>query len=199
LDEIDRRRHVRGDDRAVSVLVAFDVGLQGLEEALGMGRADDDAGHELAEGPVGEEKGEVEQELLARVADGREAGVLAEGDGLIDLDLDLLPDPFSGPCVLPSPDVPSFCGESGGKSIGWSRLKIKAKKEQKTLYKTRCGDIMILAFLRGLEKAPTFLVPIINPPFADNSPHFNPTADEVYKISVGREPSRARRGPDQSV
>jgi hypothetical protein len=26
--------------------------------------------------------------------------------------------------------------------------------------------------LRGLEKAPTFLVPIINPPFADNSPHF---------------------------
>jgi hypothetical protein len=30
---------------------------------------------------------------------------------------------------------------------------------------------MGLAFLRGLEKAPTFLVPIINPPFADNSPH----------------------------
>ncbi len=30
---------------------------------------------------------------------------------------------------------------------------------------------MIVAFLRGLEKAPTFLVPIINPPFADNSPH----------------------------
>jgi len=28
-----------------------------------------------------------------------------------------------------------------------------------------------MAFLRGLEKAPTFLVPIINPPFADNSPH----------------------------
>ncbi len=23
----------------------------------------------------------------------------------------------------------------------------------------------------GLERAPTFLVPIINPPFADNSPH----------------------------
>jgi len=28
-----------------------------------------------------------------------------------------------------------------------------------------------LAFLGGLGKAPTFLVPIINPPFADNSPH----------------------------
>jgi hypothetical protein len=42
---------------------------------------------------------------------------------------------------------------------------------------------MILAFLRGLEKAPTFLVPIINPPFADNSPHFSGTPDEVYKIS----------------
>ena len=28
-----------------------------------------------------------------------------------------------------------------------------------------------MAFLRGLGKAPTFLVPIINPPFADNSPH----------------------------
>jgi hypothetical protein len=33
---------------------------------------------------------------------------------------------------------------------------------------------MIMAFLRGLEKAPTFLVPIINPPFADNSPHLIP-------------------------
>jgi hypothetical protein len=28
-----------------------------------------------------------------------------------------------------------------------------------------------MAFLGGLGKAPTFLVPIINPPFADNSPH----------------------------
>jgi hypothetical protein len=34
---------------------------------------------------------------------------------------------------------------------------------------------MVSAFLRGLEKAPTFLVPIINPPFADNSPHFSGT------------------------
>jgi hypothetical protein len=33
---------------------------------------------------------------------------------------------------------------------------------------------MTVAFLRGLEKAPTFLVPIINPPFADNSPHLIP-------------------------
>ena len=29
---------------------------------------------------------------------------------------------------------------------------------------------MKMAFLCGLEKVPTFLVPIINPPFADNSP-----------------------------
>jgi hypothetical protein len=34
--------------------------------------------------------------------------------------------------------------------------------------------IIILAFFRGLEKVPTFLVPIINPPFADNSPHKTP-------------------------
>jgi len=33
--------------------------------------------------------------------------------------------------------------------------------------------ILVMAFLRGLEKAPTFLVPIINPPFADNSPHLS--------------------------
>ena len=33
---------------------------------------------------------------------------------------------------------------------------------------------MDMAFLRGLGKAPTFLVPIINPPFADNSPHLSP-------------------------
>ncbi|RFT16395.1 MAG: hypothetical protein OP8BY_1573 [Candidatus Saccharicenans subterraneus] len=32
-------------------------------------------------------------------------------------------------------------------------------------------NIIIVAFLGGLGKAPTFLVPIINPPFADNSPH----------------------------
>jgi len=32
---------------------------------------------------------------------------------------------------------------------------------------------MTVAFLRGLEKAPPFLVPIINPPFADNSPHLS--------------------------
>ncbi len=30
---------------------------------------------------------------------------------------------------------------------------------------------MKMALLSGLERAPTFLVPIINPPFADNSPH----------------------------
>jgi len=31
-------------------------------------------------------------------------------------------------------------------------------------------NIIYTAFLRGLGKATTFLVPIINPPFADNSP-----------------------------
>jgi len=32
---------------------------------------------------------------------------------------------------------------------------------------------MIVVLFCGLERAPTFLVPIINPPFADNSPHFS--------------------------
>jgi NADH:ubiquinone oxidoreductase subunit 4 (subunit M) len=40
-----------------------------------------------------------------------------------------------------------------------------------SLYIWFSGVIMMMAFLCGLEKAPTFLVPIINPPFADNSPH----------------------------
>ena len=31
-----------------------------------------------------------------------------------------------------------------------------------------------MVLLCGLERAPTFLVPIINPPFADNSPPFFP-------------------------
>jgi hypothetical protein len=31
-------------------------------------------------------------------------------------------------------------------------------------------DIKRLVLLRGLERTHTFLVPIINPPFADNSP-----------------------------
>ncbi len=39
---------------------------------------------------------------------------------------------------------------------------------------------MGLAFLRGLEKAPTFLVPIINPPFADNSPHLSSMPRPVF-------------------
>jgi hypothetical protein len=58
-----------------------------------------------------------------------------------------------------------------------------------------------MAFLRGLEKAPTFLVPIINPPFADNSPHFSATSDEIQRISAGGRPppisiwkATARRG-----
>jgi hypothetical protein len=32
------------------------------------------------------------------------------------------------------------------------------------------SDIKVLVLFRGLERTPTFLVPIINPPFADNSP-----------------------------
>jgi hypothetical protein len=43
-----------------------------------------------------------------------------------------------------------------------------------SLYFCQPSAIIVLAFLRGLEKAPTFLVPIINPPFADNSPHLSP-------------------------
>jgi hypothetical protein len=42
--------------------------------------------------------------------------------------------------------------------------------------------IMISAFFRGLEKAPTFLVPIINPPFADNSPHQTPPRGSASSI-----------------
>ena len=49
---------------------------------------------------------------------------------------------------------------------------------------------MNLAFLRGLEKAPTFLVPIINPPFADNSPHpSSPGPSVCVKIRPGSPPS----------
>jgi hypothetical protein len=38
--------------------------------------------------------------------------------------------------------------------------------------------------LRGLEKAPTFLVPIINPPFADNSPHLSSPLNATYLVSL---------------
>ncbi|MDD8020066.1 MAG: hypothetical protein PHU81_02615 [Acidobacteriota bacterium] len=47
---------------------------------------------------------------------------------------------------------------------------------------------MVLAFLGGLGKAPTFLVPIINPPFADNSPHSLPVtfsgSTDVFSTAV---------------
>jgi hypothetical protein len=52
-----------------------------------------------------------------------------------------------------------------------STVKIFLKFFKKVLYFCFLHVIMTVAFLRGLEKAPTFLVPIINPPFADNSPH----------------------------
>lgn len=63
--------------------------------------------------------------------------------------------------------------------------------------------IIIMAFLGGLGKAPTFLVPIINPPFADNSPHFllNNIFQSEYWFAIiglvsflrltGRQPSTA--------
>ena len=54
---------------------------------------------------------------------------------------------------------------------------------------------MTLAFLRGLEKAPTFLVPIINPPFADNSPHF-PSPGSCYKKYLIPEREGFVRGAD---
>jgi hypothetical protein len=43
------------------------------------------------------------------------------------------------------------------------------RKTKFLLYIRLPGAIMVLAFLSGLEKAPTFLVPIINPPFADTA------------------------------
>jgi len=39
------------------------------------------------------------------------------------------------------------------------------------LYMFLFFDIKVLVLLRGLERTHTFLVPIINPPFAENSPH----------------------------
>jgi len=44
-----------------------------------------------------------------------------------------------------------------------------------SLYNPFLSAIMSLVLLSGLERTPTFLVPIINPPFADNSPPFSQT------------------------
>jgi hypothetical protein len=52
-----------------------------------------------------------------------------------------------------------------------TEAKKNPRNTKKRLDIRATGAIMTVAFLRGLEKAPTFLVPIINPPFADNSPH----------------------------
>ena len=60
---------------------------------------------------------------------------------------------------------------------------------------------MIVAFLGGLGKAPTFLVPIINPPFADNSPHLNPRGVSYpeYQAPVRPRGPGGGRGGDQSA
>ena len=59
---------------------------------------------------------------------------------------------------------------------------------------------MIVAFLGGLGKAPTFLVPIINPPFADNSPHSNPRGGCITsEISRGPAAGAPRGGEGHSA
>jgi|GEM_PF-1191776 len=57
--------------------------------------------------------------------------------------------------------------------------------------------IIVVAFLRGLEKAPTFLVPIINPPFADNSPHLIAGKRHTLGLSPIQEARRIRKGSDE--
>jgi hypothetical protein len=52
---------------------------------------------------------------------------------------------------------------------------------------------MTLAFFRGLERAPTFLVPIINPPFADNSPHLTPGVKGFSAQAISREKNHGQR------
>jgi hypothetical protein len=54
---------------------------------------------------------------------------------------------------------------------------------------------MNVAFLRGLEKAPTFLVPIINPPFADNSPHLSPGEGKPSGHRLSNTTEGFRRAP----
>jgi len=48
---------------------------------------------------------------------------------------------------------------------------VNGKGEFAMVIFTKCA-IIKMALLCRLERAPTFLVPIINPPFADNSRHF---------------------------
>jgi hypothetical protein len=77
-----------------------------------------------------------------------------------------------------------FCAESDEKSIAWAIADGVRKNLKISLYNGPLYDILIVAFLSGLGKAPTFLVPIINPPFADNSPHFPSPGILVSGISV---------------
>jgi hypothetical protein len=58
------------------------------------------------------------------------------------------------------------------KKQGLCQDKIKKSKIFKIfIYKAFIFVIMDMVLFCGLERTPTFLVPIINPPFADNSPH----------------------------
>jgi hypothetical protein len=62
--------------------------------------------------------------------------------------------------------------------------------------------IMDLALLCGLERAPTFLVPIINPPFADRQPAF-PHQERIDAFTrknwaeIPKNPRAAAGTPDQ--
>jgi hypothetical protein len=55
---------------------------------------------------------------------------------------------------------------------------------------------MMMAFLRGLERAPTFLVPIINPPFADTARNHPPGGHRAGSIPMAEEGKRPTAAKD---
>jgi hypothetical protein len=141
-----------------------------------MGRAQDDSGDELAHRPVGKDKSKIKNEFLAGVPDGGQVRVLALSDVLIHFNVDLFF--FHRASSWKKPSL--FLSKEEKNSIG-------KKNFQKGLYICFFCVIINSAFLRGLEKAPTFLVPIINPPFADNSPHFpSPSRGIFFRVFKNR-------------
>jgi len=163
MNEPDRRGKVGRDDRAEFLLVPLNVRQHRLQKSLGMGRAQDDPGNQFAHRPVRKDERKIKNELLPCMADSGQVGILSESDVFIDFNVNLF---FLHGASSPEIMVDSiFFQEEKNSNI---------KKIKKALYICIFLGIIEVAFLRGLEKAPTFLVPIINPPFADNSPHLSP-------------------------
>ena len=77
-------------DLTVVFFVPLHIGLESLEQSLGIGRSHDHTGANLRFGQSGQHPGKVEDEFAGAVCNQCKIGIVSIGDLLRQLDVDLL-------------------------------------------------------------------------------------------------------------